>query len=421
MTHAPIFITGTGTDVGKTVVAGALAWAMKASYWKPVQTGDTSDAAAIANWTADTVSIDATVRHDPLPASPDQAALAARRRGLTVSELALEFQRRPRGVIEGAGGLLVPLNEQAETWADFLQAIPIPVLIVAPSGLGTLNHTALSFEVAHARGIRVIGIVLNGPRHAANELSLSRLLPGVPVYAFPQMETLGQGDETWCSVATGLGEWTRRLIAESSPQFTTWADLDRAHTWHPYTQHATAAAPTGIVSARGAWLNTTGGERLLDGIGSWWVNTVGHGRPEIRNAIARQQSILDHTLFAGVAHEPAARLAHRVVTRVGAPFTRVFFSDNGSTAVEIAVKMLVQRWAQAGEEQRRLLVCLEGGYHGDTFGAMAAGRGSGFFEPFAPYLFETLRVKPVTSHASRVCPEGASARSVALAAWSELL
>jgi adenosylmethionine-8-amino-7-oxononanoate aminotransferase len=115
--------------------------------------------------------------------------------------------------------------------------------------------------------------------------------------------------------------------------------LDQAHAWHPYTQHQGMALPIPIARAHDAWLYETNGRPVLDAVSSWWVTTHGHCRPEIADAIAEQARTLDHVMFAGFTHEPAVELAAALVARMPRGLSRVFFSDNGSTAVEVAIKM----------------------------------------------------------------------------------
>jgi len=166
---------------------------------------------------------------------------------------------------------------------------------------------------------------------------------------------------------------------------------DAAHLWHPYTQHLDAPLPVHIVRAEGAWLYRADGTRLLDAISSWWVTTHGHAHPDIAAAIATQASTLDHVMFAGFTHEPAAELAAALVSRLPRGLTRIFYSDNGSTAVEVAVKMSVQSFANRGTP-RRLVAALENAYHGDTFGAMATSARGVFTQHFDPLLFEVARL-----------------------------
>jgi adenosylmethionine-8-amino-7-oxononanoate aminotransferase len=168
---------------------------------------------------------------------------------------------------------------------------------------------------------------------------------------------------------------------------------DRRALWHPYTQHGLEADPLPVASAQGALLRLADGRELIDAISSWWTCLHGHGTPEIAAAIGAQAARLDHVLFAGATHAPAVELAERLLALAPRGLARVFYSDNGSTAVEVALKLLVQAHAQRGEPQRRVFVCFEGGYHGDTFGAMAVGDPDPYFEPWRSLLFEVRRVE----------------------------
>ncbi|MFK7740804.1 MAG: adenosylmethionine--8-amino-7-oxononanoate transaminase [Planctomycetota bacterium] len=167
---------------------------------------------------------------------------------------------------------------------------------------------------------------------------------------------------------------------------------DRRVCWHPYTQHGIEPDPLPVVRAEGAWLELADGRRLLDGISSWWATLHGHGQPELVAAMHEQAQRLDHVLFAGATHEPAVALAEELLAVVPDGLTRVFYSDDGSTAVEVAIKMVLQSWVHRGQPERRVFVALEGAYHGDTFGAMAAGDPDPFFLALAPMFFEVRRV-----------------------------
>jgi adenosylmethionine-8-amino-7-oxononanoate aminotransferase len=171
-----------------------------------------------------------------------------------------------------------------------------------------------------------------------------------------------------------------------------WIDDDRRHVWHPYTQMLTAPLAVPIVRAEGVYLHTADGRRILDGISSWWVNIHGHNHPRLNRALAEQASRFAQVIFAGFTHEPAARLAAELSRRAPGELPRVFFSDDGSTAVEAALKMAYQHWKNRGEPQRKLFVALEHAYHGDTFGAMAAGGGI-FHDAFRELFFEVRRAR----------------------------
>lgn len=167
-------------------------------------------------------------------------------------------------------------------------------------------------------------------------------------------------------------------------------ERDRRHLWHPYTQEKIAPLPIPIVAAKGVWLETEDGRKILDGISSWWVNILGHSHPILNQALSKQAETLEHVMFAGFTHQPAVELAEKLINILPAGLTKVFYSDNGSTAVEVALKMAYQFWRNKGED-RKTFVALENAYHGDTFGAMAASAESSFTNPFKSLLFNVLR------------------------------
>jgi adenosylmethionine-8-amino-7-oxononanoate aminotransferase len=166
---------------------------------------------------------------------------------------------------------------------------------------------------------------------------------------------------------------------------------DAAHVWHPYTRRATAPSPIPVARGEGAYLITQDGRWIFDAISSWWVTLHGHAQPQIAEAIGRQAAVLEQVIFAGCTHEPAVRLAERLAKVAPPGLTRTFYTDDGSTAVEAAIKMALQWWRIRGE-QRSTIIALEHAYHGDTFGAMSvSGRGV-FTESFGDLLFEVARV-----------------------------
>ncbi|MEB3351654.1 MAG: adenosylmethionine--8-amino-7-oxononanoate transaminase [Cyanobacteriota bacterium] len=160
------------------------------------------------------------------------------------------------------------------------------------------------------------------------------------------------------------------------------------HLWHPFTPAATADPPERVVRAEGVWLELDDGRRLIDAISSWWVTLHGHGEPSIAAAIGRQARQLEQVIFAEFRHPAAERLAERLAPLAG--LERLFFSDNGSTAVEVALKIAWQWWHNRGEA-RQQLIAFAGAYHGDTFGAMAVGERSIFSAPFEPLLCAVAR------------------------------
>src|SRR5579871_1547552 len=173
--------------------------------------------------------------------------------------------------------------------------------------------------------------------------------------------------------------------------------------WHPFTQEGSEALLPVVRSARGVYFETQDGQKILDAISSWWVNIHGHAHPAIAEAVARQAARLEHVLFAGFSHEPAEELAARLRNIVPGPLRHVFFSDDGSTAVEVALKLAVQYWANCGHPEKHKIVALEHAYHGDTSGAMSVSDDSPFTSPFQSMRFPVLRTH--SAYCGR-CPVG---------------
>jgi len=167
-----------------------------------------------------------------------------------------------------------------------------------------------------------------------------------------------------------------------------WWKKDKDIVWHPYTSLVTEKIPLAVKKAKGVYLHTEDGRKIIDGVSSWWVNILGHANPKIAKAIARQAKTLEHVIFAGFTHKPAVDLSEKLLTKiVPSTHSKVFFSDNGSTAVEVAIKMALQYWFNKGENRERVLAW-DGAYHGDTFGTMSIGSPSAFNKPFQKKLYD---------------------------------
>lgn len=169
---------------------------------------------------------------------------------------------------------------------------------------------------------------------------------------------------------------------------------DRDLIWHPFTQQKTSPPPILMQKGKGAYLYDDSGKSYLDLVSSWWVNLHGHAHPHIAQAIFNQAQQLEHVIFAGYTHEPAIRLcsALKDLLNPSSPLQKFFFSDNGSTAVEVALKMSYQYWRNLGHCDKRFFISFCGGYHGDTFGAMSVGAQSHFHQPFKELFFPTLSI-----------------------------
>jgi adenosylmethionine-8-amino-7-oxononanoate aminotransferase len=173
--------------------------------------------------------------------------------------------------------------------------------------------------------------------------------------------------------------------------------------WHPFTQEALDPAPMRITKAEGVHLYTADGRRLIDAISSWWTNLHGHGHPAIVSAIAEQVAKIDHVLLAGFTHDAVEELRDSLRKILPKGLAHVFFSDDGSTAVEVALKMAVQYWQNVGRPEKKGIIALEHAYHGDTVGAMSVGAESSFTHPFRELLFPVHRVHSAYCYR---CPVG---------------
>ncbi len=190
------------------------------------------------------------------------------------------------------------------------------------------------------------------------------------------------------------------------------AARDRAVLWHPYTQMLTAAPPLAIARGEGVWLYTEDGRRILDGISSWWVNIHGHSHPKLNAALAAQARELEHVIFAGCTHRPAVELGERLIEILPKGLARVFYSDNGSTAVEVALKLAIQYWRNLGQPNRGKFITLHNAYHGDTVGAMSASEDSVFTRAFSTLLFSVDRVQGLEEMEQRLRDEAGSVAAV---------
>lgn len=163
--------------------------------------------------------------------------------------------------------------------------------------------------------------------------------------------------------------------------------------WHPFTQMKTAQNPIEIIKGKGAYLISKEGHHYLDAIASWWVNLHGHSHPYIAQKIADQARELEHVIFAGFTHPPAQKLAARLLPLLPGQMKKIFYSDNGSTAVEVALKIALQHWHNKNID-KTTIVAFKGGYHGDTFGTMSTAGQTAFNRPFWKHLFEVVSITP---------------------------
>jgi adenosylmethionine-8-amino-7-oxononanoate aminotransferase len=390
-----LVVLGTDTDAGKTTFAllWLTAFADRFTYWKPVETGP-SDTDIVRR-----VVPAATVRESALRfAEPVAPPLAARCEGRVVPTAAEIATQRPPGpdalLIESFGGPLSPLNE-TELQIALIRRLASPAVLVTNSRVGAVGRALAAQRVLAMEGVDVRAVVLIGPpdAYAAEQIERHGTVPVISLRP-PAEWNASSLDLAVEAQRPALESCLRLLTSDESPaEDEPLAERDGRHVWHPYTPLRGAAQPISVVGAVDEFLELADGRRLIDGISSWWTILHGHRHPPLMSALRRAGEQIDHVLFAGATHPFAVELAEELLRTAPWNGGRVFFSDNGSTAVEVALKMAYQYWCHRGEPHRRLFVGFEAGYHGDTFGAMAVGRDPVFFGRFEPLLFRAERIR----------------------------
>lgn len=172
----------------------------------------------------------------------------------------------------------------------------------------------------------------------------------------------------------------------------TLSKRDKQIVWHPFTQEKLAQDVISVDHAKGSYIYDENGKSYLDLISSWWVNLHGHAHPKIAQSIYTQALKLEHVIFAGFTHKPAVDLCESLQEILPKELKKFFFSDNGSTTVEVAIKMAYQYWYNQKFKERNIFLSFDGGYHGDTFGAMSVGHRSGFHDIFSEFFFKVLAI-----------------------------
>jgi adenosylmethionine-8-amino-7-oxononanoate aminotransferase len=400
------FITGTDTGVGKTMTVYALALLLRAQgssvgVMKPVQSG-----AGDAEFLKKRLGLKDDLREiNPYCAKePLSPHVAFKRAGIRIDpdKIVAQFHRLAERydivLVEGAGGLLVPLTGEY-LMADLARDLGFPLIVVARPGLGTINHTLLTIHELRRRGLEVAGVIFSdakgkpkGVPEKTNPLTIKKL-SGVPLLG--EIPFLKRKDAKSVLAACRKSVDVRPLW---TPVRTRTAELtanDKRTIWHPFTQMKdwNAGEPLVIDRAEGSYLIDTEGRRYLDGVSSLWVTVHGHCRPEINTAVARQLARLDHSTLLGLASEPSVDLARKLVAIAPRGLEKVFYSDNGSTAVEVAIKMSYQYWQNTGQKMKRGICHLANSYHGDTLGSVSVGGIDLFHQVYRGLIFKTHQIE----------------------------
>jgi adenosylmethionine-8-amino-7-oxononanoate transaminase/dethiobiotin synthase len=384
-------ILGTDTDAGKTTFA--LLWlarfAEQCAYWKPVETGP-SDAARVAELVPVALVHPPTARFRTSVAPP----LAARLEGAQVPSARAIAACYPRIlnekrclVIETFGGPFSPLNE-TELQLTLIHQLGVPCVLVSSTRLGAIGRTLQCLTALRAEDIHPAAVVLLGERDsfASEQVRKYGDLTGITLEP-PEEWTIAAVSASAHAQAAELDRLHAALAPPRQNAAATLMAEDRRCVWHPYTALLDADEPLVCIGAQDEFLELADGRRVIDAISSWWTILHGHRHPPLMQALAEAARRIDHVLFAGVTHPWGVELADLLLGTMPWVGGRVFFSDNGSTAVEVALKMAYQFWRHRDQPGRTRFVGFEHGYHGDTFGAMAVSRDPVFFGPFEPLLF----------------------------------
>lgn len=401
-----IFITGTDTGVGKTVVTCVLAALLKeqgvnVGVMKPVQCAG-RDAVFLRKFLdlPDPLKL-INPYFAPEPLSP-HVAFRRHKMPIRVSRILSAYRelqsRHDLVLVEGAGGLMVPLGKNYFV-ADLARDLGLDLIIVARLGLGTINHTLLTIEQARCFGLEIRGVLFHqtachksGIPEATNpgavrDLGRVKVLGTVPfLRKIERAEIL--------KTCKGKIRLSRILNKTGNSRTAELASDDKKYVWHPFTQMRDwlKEQPLIIEKGRGTELFDTDGHGFIDGVSSLWVNVHGHGQKAINRAVKSQVDRLSHSTMLGLSHAPGIALAKKLVEIAPRGLEKVFYSDNGSTAVEVALKMAYQYWQNRGLTRKTKIAHLKNSYHGDTLGSVSVGGIGLFHEVYRKMIFKTIEV-----------------------------
>jgi len=279
-------------------------------------------------------------------------------------------------VVEGAGGILAPLTDRL-LMADLIVMMGMPVIIVARANLGTINHALLTISYARSRGLHIAGVVISSgsPEKGIAEKTNPGLiaeLGGVPLLGIiPYLDKLEQEDIIGAVDDSLNWEMIGTYLYVKSEQDLDLIKKDRKYVWYPFTQMKDWVSGNQIIIERGEGISLidTDGKRYYDGVSSLWLNVHGHRRAEIDRAVSAQLGKISHSTMLGLSHRGAIELAEQLIERAPDGLEKVFYSDNGSTSVEIALKMAFQYWQHKGRKDKNKFLTLTNAYHGDTIGS----------------------------------------------------
>ncbi|VAX36790.1 Adenosylmethionine-8-amino-7-oxononanoate aminotransferase [hydrothermal vent metagenome] len=404
-----IFITGTDTNVGKTIVTWALGVVLQekkidVGVMKPVQcAGD--DARFLKknlNLQDDIKDINPYYAAEPL--SP-HLAFSRQKQKISIKKIESIYkklsQRHDFMLVEGAGGLMVPITPKY-LMVDLIKDLELDVIIVTRLGLGTINHTLLTIKQAQDFGLTVCGVIFNQVENKKLGLveqdnpKIIEKISGVPVLGIIPYLKNHPNTNTRClgGFLDGLnldGILGVEFVEKNRERL---VSDDKKYLWHPFTQMKdwVQENPLVIDRARGSYLVDVDGNKYLDGVSSLWVNVHGHNHPVINKAIKEQLNKLEHSTLLGLSNTPSIELAKALVKITPKGLEKVFYSDSGSTSVEIAIKMAYQYWQNVGQTKKINIVHLDNSYHGDTLGSVSIGGIDLFHKVYRNLIFKTIKL-----------------------------
>ncbi len=400
-----IFITGTDTDVGKTAavfVLGVLFQRKKIDLgiMKPVQCSG-NDAQFLKQSLGIKDGIDEINPYFAKEPLSPHLAFQRQKTNVKISKIKENFdslrKKHELVIVEGAGGIAVPIREDYFTY-DLVRELDLDLVIVSRLGLGTINHTLLTIEQARIHGISVRGVIFNeidknrkGIPEKTNP-EIIQQLSGVPVLGtIPHMTSLTRKQvEEKCLSAVCVSALLKNKKQISKKEI---ERDDKKYVWHPFTQMKSweEENPLVIEEAKGSYLKDIYGRWYLDGVSSLWVNLHGHRHKAIDKAVISQIKKVSHSTLLGLSNVPAVELAKRLVSIAPKGLKKVFYSDSGSTSVEIAIKMAYQYWQNMNKKNKRRIIHFAHSYHGDTLGSVSVGGINLFHKVYKHLIFKAMK------------------------------
>lgn len=398
MKRPGIFITATDTGIGKTFVGGVLAASLKkrgidVGVMKPVETGG-NDAEFLAKSAGvkDSKNLINPFR-GKRPIAPILEFTGKNKVSLDIIEESFNKLKNLHEfiIVEGAGGVLAPIGDNLYI-SDLIKKLNLSVVLVARPSLGTINHTLLTIEYLRSKDIDIAGVIINynkpykkGISEKTNPKIIKKLGNVKILGIIPFTKKRG--------VILDKKFDVNSVIYREEVQKTAYEALDKKFIWHPFTQMKDWVNEKGLIieKGEGSYLIDTDGNRYLDGVSSLWVNVHGHRHPDIDLALKKQIDKISHSTLLGLGNVPSANLAEKLIKIVPKGLAKVFYSDNGSTSAEIALKIAFQYWKHRGVKGKTKFISFRNAYHGDTIGSVSVGGMDLFHGIFKELLFDSFK------------------------------